>query len=90
MLTLKDVAGHLGVSTATISNAFNRPDQLSQKLRERILSECKTLGYPGPNAAARSLRTGRTGIIGVTLSNYLSYSFSDPVANQFLQGCKQL
>ena len=90
MLTLKDVAGHLGVSTATISNAFNRPDQLSQKLRERILSECKTLGYPGPNAAARSLRTGRTGIIGVTLSNYLSYSFSDPVANQFLQGLAEI
>lgn len=89
-LTLKDLATRLGVSTATISNAFNRPNQLSAELREHILEECRALGYPGPNAAARSLRTGRTGIIGVTLSNYLSYSFSDPVANQFLQGVAEV
>lgn len=85
-LTLKVMAGRLGVSTATVSNAFNRPDQLSRELREHIPTECRKAGYRGPNAAARSLRTGRTGIIGVTMSNYLSYSFSDPVAHQFLQG----
>ncbi|MEO1204134.1 MAG: LacI family DNA-binding transcriptional regulator, partial [Pseudomonadota bacterium] len=89
-LTLRDMASRLGVSTATISNAFNRPDQLSRQLRERILDECHTAGYLGPNAAARSLRTGRTGIIGVMLSNYLSYSFSDPVAQQFLQGLSEV
>ena len=85
-LTLKRMAARLGVSVATMSNAFNRPDQLSRELREHILAECQKAGYRGPNAAARSLRTGRTGIVGVTLSNYLSYSFSDPVAHQFLQG----
>lgn len=85
-LTLKDMAQRLNVSTATVSNAFNRPNQLSAGLRERILSECRDVGYPGPHAAARSLRTGRTGIVGVMLSNYLSYSFSDSVAHQFLQG----
>ena len=37
-LTLKDVAEQLGVSTATISNAFNRPDQLSKAKREEIFS----------------------------------------------------
>ncbi|MCP4059426.1 MAG: LacI family transcriptional regulator, partial [Pseudoalteromonas sp.] len=35
-LTLKDVAKQLGVSTATISNAFNRPDQLSANKRTEI------------------------------------------------------
>jgi len=89
-LTLKDMARRLNVSTATVSNAFNRPNQLSGELRERILSECRRAGYLGPNAAARSLRTGRTGIIGVMLSNYLSYSFSDPVAHQFLQGLAEV
>lgn len=89
-LTLKDMANRLGVSTATISNAFNRPDQLSRNLRERILSECHACGYHGPNAAARSLRTGKTGIIGVFLSNYLAYSFRDPVAQQFLQGLAEV
>jgi len=84
------MAGKLGVSTATISNAFNRPNQLSSQLRERILKVCMESGYPGPNAAARSLRTGRTGIVGIMLSNYLSYSFTDPVAQQFLQGLSEV
>ncbi len=89
-LTLKDMADRIGVSTATVSNAFNRPDQLSRDLRERILKECHDSGYHGPNAAARSLRTGKTGIIGVFLSNYLAYSFRDPVAQQFLQGLAEV
>jgi len=89
-LRLKDVAEILNVSTATVSNAFNRPSQLSRDLREHILLRCQEIGYPGPNAAARSLRTGKTGIIGVMLSNYLSYSFSDPVAHQFLQGLSEV
>ena len=84
--TLKEVAKHLGVSVATVSNAFNRPDQLSSKLREHILTESAKLGYTGPNLAARSLRRGESGVIGVMLADSLSYSFSDPVANQLLQG----
>lgn len=89
-LRLKDVAVILEVSTATVSNAFNRPSQLSSDLRKHILKRCQEIGYPGPNAAARSLRTGKTGIVGVMLSNYLSYSFSDAVANEFLQGLSEV
>jgi DNA-binding LacI/PurR family transcriptional regulator len=85
-LTLKDISRLLAVSTATISNAFNRPDQLSAELRRHILSECKRLGYHGPNGMARSLRTGRSGIVGIVLSDNLSYSVTDPVASEFLQG----
>lgn len=89
-LNLKQVAQQLGVSTATVSNAFNRPDQLSAKLRERILKESEELGYYGPNLAARSLRRGESGVIGVMLADSLSYSFSDPVANQLLQGIAEV
>ncbi|HEY0924200.1 LacI family DNA-binding transcriptional regulator [Rheinheimera pacifica] len=85
-LTLKSVAKTLGVSTATISNAFNRPDQLSVALREKILGACHELGYLGPNKAAQSLRTGSSGIVAVILSDSLEYMVSDPVASQFLQG----
>lgn len=84
--TLRDVAQRLGVSSATISNAFSRPDQLSAQLRDKILKECKEIGYSGPNAAARSLRTGKSGILGLFLADKLSFSFSDPVANQFVKG----
>ncbi|WP_017445620.1 LacI family DNA-binding transcriptional regulator [Gayadomonas joobiniege] len=89
-LTLKKVASILNVSTATISNAFNRPDQLSARLRERILSECERLGYHGPNLAARSLRKGESGVIGVLLTDSLAYHFTDAVANQFLQGISEV
>ena len=85
-ITIKDMAKALNVSTATISNAFNRPDQLSDNLRKKILEGCCKLGYEGPNNAARSLRTGVSGIVGVLLSDDLSYSISDPVASQFLAG----
>lgn len=84
--TLKTVAKTLNVSTATISNAFSRPDQLSKSLRNRILAECAEIGYHGPNLTARSLRKGESGVLGVLLSDPLSYYFSDPVANQFLSG----
>lgn len=85
-LTLKQVAEVLQVSTATVSNAFNRPDQLSANLRESILKRCRELGYHGPSLAARSLRRGESNVIAVMLADSLSYNFSDPVANQFLQG----
>ena len=89
-LTLKDVAARLNVSTATISNAFNRPNQLSTELRNSILQECEDIGYFGPNAAARSLRTGRTGIVGIVLSDKLSFSVSDAVASQLLRGIAEV
>lgn len=89
-LTLKAMAEKLDVSTATISNAFNRPDQLSEARRHWILEECKRLGYVGPNAAARSLRTGRTGNVGVILTDNLAYSLTDPVASEFLHGLAEV
>ncbi|WP_111979332.1 LacI family DNA-binding transcriptional regulator [Algibacillus agarilyticus] len=89
-LTLKSVSKVLGVSTATISNAFNRPDQLSAKLRDKILKQCQELGYHGPNLTARTLRKGESGVIGVLLSDSLAYYFTDPVANQFLTGIAEV
>lgn len=87
--TLKTVAAKLGVSTATVSNAFNRPDQLSATLREKILHQCNELGYTGPSLTARSLRTGKTGVIGVLLADNLAFNFTDPVATEFLAGIAQ-
>ncbi len=85
-LTLKDVAQKLGVSTATISNAFNRPDQLSASRREQILEACQRIGYHGPNKAAQILRKGRSGIVALVLADSISYTVSDPVANTFIKG----
>lgn len=85
-VTLKTVAAAVGVSPATVSNAYNRPDQLSAELRSRILDVAAELGFTGPDAAGRALRTGRSGAVGVLLTGYLSYAFSDPYAVGLLAG----
>ena len=54
--TLADVAAHLGVSRTTVSNAYNRPSQLSPALREKVLAAAGELGYTGPDPMARGLR----------------------------------
>ncbi len=84
--TLKEVAAELGVSLATVSNAYNRPDQLSAALRERVFETARRLGYPGPDAMARGLRRGRAGAVGVLYEDRLSYAFADPAAVLFLRG----
>ena len=85
-LAIKEVAKRIGVSTASISNAFNRPDQLSEKRRKEILSACEEMGYFGPNKAARSLRQGKSNIIALILPDELDYMVSDPVASEFIEG----
>jgi DNA-binding LacI/PurR family transcriptional regulator len=88
--TLLDVARAAGVSRTTVSNAFNRPDQLSAELRERVLATARELGYAGPNPMARMLRTGRAGAIGVVFSDRLTYAVTDPAAVAFLQGIAEV
>jgi len=84
--TLDTVAKAAGVSRMTVSNAYNRPDQLSAATRERVLAAAAALGYGGPDPAGRSLRRGRAGTIGVILTESLSYAFTDPGLVQFLRG----
>ena len=80
------VARAVGVSPMTVSNAYNRPHKLSPALRERILGAARDLGYPGPDPAARSLRRGRAGSIGLLFGEALTYAFQDPGAVEFLRG----
>ncbi len=84
--TLASLAAELKVSRTTISNAYNRPDQLSTELRERVLAAAKQLGYPGPDPVARSLRTRRAGAVGLVITEPLTYAFSDPAALNFVAG----
>lgn len=85
-VTLQTIADAMGVSRTTVSNAFSRPDQLNDELRQRILAKAEDLGYPGPNPAARMLRRGQANVIGVLFTETLSYAFADPYAVGFLQG----
>jgi DNA-binding LacI/PurR family transcriptional regulator len=84
--TLRAVAEELGVSAMTVSNAYNRPDQLSAALRERVFETARRLGYPGPDPLARGLRRGRAGALGLVYDSRLSYAVRDPAAVAFLGG----
>lgn len=82
-MTLQTIADRLGVSRMTVSNAYSRPDQLSDGLRTRILDAAAELGYPGPNPAARGLASGRAGTVGL-FSESLTWAFQDEVAARFV------
>src|ERR1700754_601172 len=84
--TLATIAAELGVSRMTVSNAFNRPDQLSPELRERVLATARELGYGGPDPGARALSRGKTGSIGVIFDAPLTAAFSDPAAVEVMHG----
>ena len=62
----RDVAKHVGVSTASISRTLNSPEAVSPDLRKRIDSAIAELGYI-PDAAARALSSRRTRAIGAII-----------------------
>src|SRR4051812_425828 len=80
------VARAAGVSPSTVSNAFNRPERLTPALRERVLHVAAQLGYGGPDPAARSLRSGRAGAIGVVFRRPLAAAFDDPGTTELVRG----
>ena len=84
--TLATLAADLGIARSTVSNAYNRPDQLSADLRERILTRAKELSYPGPNRAARRLTDTSLTTVGVMFSERFTYPFVDAAAREFLKG----
>jgi len=85
-VTLQTLADALGVSRTTVSNAYNRPDQLAPELRAAILEKAAELGYAGPDPAARRLRSGQRRAVALMFSARLSYAVTDPAAIALLQG----
>lgn len=63
---LSELARHLGVSIATVSNALSGKGRLSPELAKRIRDAANKMGYI-PSQAGRALRTGRSGVLGLVL-----------------------
>jgi DNA-binding LacI/PurR family transcriptional regulator len=67
--TIEDVAREAGVSIATVSRYVNgHRDAIAPTTQARVQEAIERLSYR-PDLAARSLKTGKTGLIGVILSN---------------------
>lgn len=67
-MTMKDIAEAVGVSTMTVSKVLNNKPGISDLTRRRVLDTAREIGYV-PNLTAKSLRTNRSGTLGVVLSD---------------------
>ena len=68
--TIRDVAALAGVSVATVSNYFHHPERMTAATRERVRTAVTALDF-SPNDAARSLRGGRSSVVG-----YISFELA--------------
>lgn len=68
MANIRDVARRAGVSIATVSAAMNDSGPVSEKTRKRVWDAAAAVGY-SPNAVARSLRLGRSRLIGLVVGD---------------------
>ncbi|MBQ9438718.1 MAG: LacI family DNA-binding transcriptional regulator [Lachnospiraceae bacterium] len=73
-MTIKDVANLAGVSPASVSRYFNG-GALGKEKRQKILDVVEKTGFR-PNAAAKTMRTGKSGLIGIILPHIHSDSVS--------------
>ncbi|MCD8504833.1 MAG: LacI family transcriptional regulator [Burkholderiaceae bacterium] len=82
-MSILRIAELTGVSPATVSRVFNRPEQVSETTRELVIRVANEAGYR-PNSAARTLRTQRSYVIGVLLP-----TLRNPVFAECLEGIAQ-
>jgi len=74
----RDIARLLNVSQATVSRVLNGRPGVRPATRKRVLAAIEDLGYV-PNAGARGLITGRSGLIGLLVSNITNSFYAEIV-----------
>src|SRR5690606_41419001 len=79
--TIADVAAAAGVSTSTAPLVFRRRERVSPDTRDRILAAAAELGYEGPHPVASSLRSGRSGIVGIVNAARVRQPLQTPLAD---------
>jgi DNA-binding LacI/PurR family transcriptional regulator len=82
--TLDEIAALTQVSRATVSRVING-GPVSERTRRRVLDVLEKTNYR-PNAAARTLAMGRSGVVGVVMHLDPHLLFHDPYFAQLLQG----
>jgi DNA-binding LacI/PurR family transcriptional regulator len=84
-VTIYEVARRAGVSIATVSHVFNRPERVKSSTRERVLDAVEELGFV-PKQTAVSLARKGVGRIGV-LAPFTSYSSYGMRLNGIFEAC---
>lgn len=75
-MSIKDVARKAGVSLGTVSNAVNRPEMLAPATLKKVKKAISDLGFV-PNASARTLRAGKTRVLGLVVPDISNPFFTD-------------
>jgi LacI family transcriptional regulator len=86
--TLEEVAALAGVSRSTVSRVVNEHPGVREQVRDRVNQVIRETGYQ-PHAAARSLVTRSTQIIGAIIPEALTTLFTDPFFPLLLSGITQ-
>lgn len=81
-VSIKDVARHAGVSVGTVSNALNKPDEVSAESLARVQESIEALGYVR-NDAARRLRAGISSTVG-----FVVLDGQNPFFNEVVRGAE--
>lgn len=87
-LTLEDIARKAGVSRSTVSRVINDHPSVRDDVRKRVMGVIQTTGYH-PNAAARTLASQRSNMIGLVLPRSVGNFFADPYFPRLTQGIAQ-
>jgi LacI family transcriptional regulator len=75
---MRDVARLAGVSTSTVSAVINQSVPVSPERKKRVLEALTALDYQ-PDEVARSLKTGRTNVIGVVIPDITNAFYPEVV-----------
>lgn len=76
VVTIRDVAAAAGVSVGTASRALSGKGSISAMRRDRVLEAAGRLGYQ-VDKVARSLRTGRSDILGLLVPDVRNPFFAE-------------
>ncbi|MEE8603128.1 LacI family DNA-binding transcriptional regulator [Euzebya tangerina] len=82
--TLEDLAALAGVSRATVSRVVNG-GSVSERTRRRVQQVLDETGFR-PNRAARTLVTGRSGVVGVVMHEEPTVLFKDAYFADLMHG----
>lgn len=82
--TIDDVAALSGVSRATVSRVLNG-GPVAEATRTRVMAVLDKTNFR-PNTAARTLASGRSGVVGVVMHVDPHLLFGDPYFSELLQG----
>jgi len=87
-LTLEDIAEQAGVSRSTVSRVINNQSNVSASARERVEYVIRNTNFH-PNAAARTLASQRSWMLGLVLPLSVSAFFTDPYYPNLTKGIAQ-